>query len=93
MQKKHIIIVLGVLVTFMVVLSASAWAAGTGKVNINKASVEELTTLKGIGPSYAQKIVDYRTQSGPFKKAEDITNVPGIGTKTWEANKDKITVK
>jgi len=93
MKKHHLIIVLGVLVTFMVVLSASAWAAGAAKVNINKASVEELTTLKGIGPSYAQKIVDYRTKVGPFEKAEDITNVPGIGTKTWEANKDKITVR
>ena len=93
MKKHHLIIVLGVLVTFMVVLSASAWAAGAAKVNINKASVEELTTLKGIGPSYAQKIVDYRTKGGPFEKAEDITNVPGIGTKTWEANKDKITVR
>lgn len=93
MKKNNLIIVFGILVMFMVVLSASAWAANTGKVNINKASVEELSTLKGIGPSYAQKIVDYRTQVGTFKKAEDITNVPGIGAKTWEANKDKITVQ
>ena len=93
MKKKNLLIVMGVLVTFMMVLSANAWAASSGKVNINKASVEELTTLKGIGPSYAQKIVDYRTKVGPFKKAEDIMNVPGIGKKTWEANKDKITIR
>ena len=93
MKKKNLLIVMGVLVTFMMVLSASAWAASSGKVNINKASVEELTTLKGIGPSYAQKIVDYRTKVGPFKKAEDIMNVPGIGEKTWEANKDKISIR
>ena len=93
MKNKNLIIVLGILTLFVVVFSATAWAAGTDKVNINKASVEELTMLKGIGPSYAEKIVDYRTQNGDFKKAEDITSVPGIGAKTWEANKDKITVK
>ena len=61
------------------------------KININKASVEELSTLKRIGPSYAQRIVDYRKQNGPFEKPEDIMKVRGIGVKTFEANKDFIT--
>jgi competence protein ComEA len=61
------------------------------KVNINKASVDELSTLKRIGPSYAQRIVDYRKQNGPFEKPEDIIKVRGIGIKTYEVNKDIIT--
>jgi competence protein ComEA len=60
------------------------------KVNINKASVDELSTLKRLGPYYAQRIVDYRKQNGPFEKPEDIMKVRGIGIKTFEANKDFI---
>jgi len=61
------------------------------KININKATVDELSTLKRVGPSYAQRIVDYREQNGPFQKPEDIMKVKGIGLKTFEANKDMIT--
>ncbi|NVM21534.1 MAG: ComEA family DNA-binding protein [Desulfobacterales bacterium] len=64
-----------------------------GKININQASVEELTQLIHIGPKYAERIVRYREEQGPFKNPEDIINVQGIGLKTWEANKDKITIE
>jgi competence protein ComEA len=60
------------------------------KININKATVDELCNLKRIGPSYAQRIVDYREQNGPFQKPEDIMKVKGIGLKTFEANKEII---
>jgi competence protein ComEA len=60
------------------------------KININKATVDELVTLKRIGPSYAQRIVDYRNENGPFQKPEDIMQVRGIGMKTYEANKSII---
>jgi len=60
------------------------------KININKATVDELCVLKRIGPSYAQRIVDYREQYGPFEKPEDIMKVKGIGWKTFEANKEII---
>jgi competence protein ComEA len=63
------------------------------KININKASVEELTQLKQIGPKYAERIVEYREAHGPFEQPEDVMKVPGIGPKTWEANEDCITVK
>jgi competence protein ComEA len=79
------------LVTFLVGLGiGTALAQDQVKVNINKASVDELSTLKRIGPSYAQRIVDYRKQNGPFEKPEDIMKVRGIGIKTFEANKDFI---
>ena len=61
------------------------------KININKATVEELTALKRIGPSYAQRIVDYREQHGPFQQPEDLMKVQGIGTKTFETLKDVIS--
>ncbi|MEG1584489.1 MAG: helix-hairpin-helix domain-containing protein [Anaerovorax sp.] len=61
-------------------------------VNINSANFEELQTLTGIGPSTAEKILDYRNTSGKFKKIEDLKNVSGIGEKTFEKFKDKICV-
>lgn len=63
------------------------------KVNINKASVEELTQLQGVGPAYAERIVEYREAHGPFERPEGIMNVKGIGQKIWETNKDRITIE
>ena len=61
-------------------------------VNINTASQTELETLPGIGPTTAQKIIQYREQNGPFVSTQDIINVPGIGPGTYERIKDLITV-
>ena len=61
-------------------------------VNINTATLEELDTLPGIGPTTAQKIIDYREENGPFSVIEDIMNVSGIGPATFEDLKDLITV-
>lgn len=63
-----------------------------GKVNINTADLTQLQTLSGVGPVTAQKIIDYRTQSGRFSTIEDLKNVSGIGDKTFEKLKDSITV-
>lgn len=75
-------------------LSNSGEVAGAyqGKVNINLASKTELGTLSGVGPSMAQKIIDYRDKNGFFNKIEDIKQVSGIGDKTFESLKDYITV-
>ena len=64
----------------------------TELVNINTASIAELDTLPGIGPTTAQKIIDYRDQNGPFLNIEDIVNVSGIGPASYERLKDLITV-
>lgn len=62
-------------------------------ININTASVEELDNLPGIGPTIAQRIVDYRTENGPFSVIEDILNVSGVGPSTFDEIKDLITVQ
>src|SRR5215208_2825074 len=64
----------------------------TELININTATSAELDTLPGIGPTTAQKIIDYRDQNGPFINTEDIINVSGIGPGTYERLKDLITV-
>jgi competence protein ComEA len=64
----------------------------TEVININTATTLQLDTLPGIGPTTAQKIVEYREQNGPFLSIEDIVNVPGIGPATYEDIKDLIWV-
>ena len=61
-------------------------------IDINTATLEEFDSLPGIGPTTAQKIVDYRDANGPFAAIEDIMNVSGIGPSTFEDIKDLITV-
>jgi competence protein ComEA len=61
-------------------------------VNINTATLDELNALPGIGPTIAQRIIDYRDQNGAFSTIEDIKNVSGIGPATFEEIKDLITV-
>jgi competence protein ComEA len=62
------------------------------KININTASAQELTELKYIGDKVAERIIQYRKEHGPFKSPGDITNVRGIGTKIFDANKERITI-
>lgn len=66
---------------------------GTGKVNVNRATEEELQTLNGIGPSKAAAIVQDREENGPFKSVDDLDRVSGIGEKTLENIRDSITVR
>ena len=71
-------------------------APSTGKddglIDLNTASVDLLDTLPDIGPVRAQAIVDYRERNGPFQSVEDIINVSGIGSATYEAVRDLVTV-
>lgn len=62
------------------------------KININTASAEQLTQLENIGDVKAQKIIDYRNSNGGFKTTSEITQVDGIGEKTYEKIKNNITV-
>ena len=64
----------------------------SSKININKASLEELMTLKNIGESKAKAIIEYRTTVGLFKTIDEIKNVSGIGDTIFESLKDFITI-
>ncbi len=67
-------------------------AVPNGKINLNTATKQQLVTLKGIGDTFAQRIIDYRKDK-KFNSIEDIKNVKGIGDKTFEDIKDYITVE
>jgi competence protein ComEA len=64
----------------------------SGKININTATLAQLDTLPGIGPAYAQRIIDYRNSNGGFKSCEEVKNVKGIGDKTYVKFSDLITI-
>jgi competence protein ComEA len=72
-------------------LAASCFAADT--VDINRADAASISaTLTGVGPSKAEAIVAHRKQNGPFKSAEQLALVKGIGLKLVEKNRDRIVV-
>jgi competence ComEA-like helix-hairpin-helix protein len=75
------------------VRSADKAEAAAAKVNINTADVKALMTLTGVGRKVAEKIVEYRDSHGPFKKAEELRKVEGVGNGVWERNRERIVTK
>ena len=78
-------------------IAAALWviapiALAAGALNVNQATADELVTLDGIGPVYAERIVEYRSEHGGFESVQELTEVQGIGGKTVVAIKDQITV-
>ncbi len=63
-----------------------------GPVKLNAATAAELQRLPGIGPAMAKRIIDYRTQYGPFRSVTDLLSVKGIGPKTLEKLTPLVTV-
>lgn len=100
MRHLKKLFVLTMAVTLVVVIAPGLLAGETQKItddvtkiNINKACVDELLQLKFIGPKFAERIVQYRTEHGPFERVEDIMKVRGVGQKALDANKDIITLE
>ena len=77
-------------------LALAIWFAFSGAalavVNINTATKEELTSLKGVGDKRAQEIIDYRKKNGNFKSVEDLEKVPGIGPGLMKQIRSEVTV-
>ena len=74
------------------VVAPTAPASAAGMININTAGAAELDKLSGVGPVLAERIIQYRTEHGPFAKPEDLGNVSGIGDKTYEKMASQVSV-
>jgi competence protein ComEA len=90
MVRKMVTVLIVVLAVAALVQVAAA--GEPVKIDLNKASAEELMQIKGIGKTYAQRIVEYRENNGQFTQIEDIMKVRGIGEKLFESVKDIIVV-
>lgn len=67
-------------------------SASERPVNINKAGLEELQTVRGIGPALAERIMNYRQANGGFKTLEELKEVKGIGDAKFEKIRSQITM-
>ena len=64
----------------------------SGTVYVNRASISQFDSLSGIGPVLAKRIVDYRSANGPFVDIAELQKVPGIGMKTFERIKSRLSL-
>lgn len=71
---------------------SQAAAPAKATVNLNLATLDQLETLPGIGRKTAERIIEHRTKSGPFKRIEELMNVKGIGEKSFLKLKPMIVV-
>uniref|UniRef100_Q47IV8 Competence protein ComEA helix-hairpin-helix region n=1 Tax=Dechloromonas aromatica (strain RCB) TaxID=159087 RepID=Q47IV8_DECAR len=77
----------------LLMASCLLWAGvALAQININTATPEQLDGLKGIGPTKAKAIVDYRKKNGPFKSVDELQNVPGIGPATLKDLRPDVVV-
>ncbi len=81
----------GILILFL--LAPLALGDESPKIDLNTATRSQLDGLPGIGPVIAERILELREKSGPFKRIEDLMNIRGIGEKKFLKLKDLITVK
>lgn len=72
--------------------NAAAMNSAPGKISLNQANASELDTLPGIGPVIAARIVEHRTQNGPFKNIAEIKDVSGIGDSLFGKIKDLVSL-
>ena len=61
-------------------------------ININTADLDQLTTLRGIGPAIGQRIIDFREEQGDFKTLDELLQVRGIGDSVFKGIRDSITI-
>ncbi len=88
-RKVCLVFVLEALVSFV---GGLAGAEDNAKININTATIEELSSLKGIGEKKAKSIVEHREKEGSFATIADLKDVKGVGDKIFNKIKDQITV-
>ncbi|MEE9218830.1 MAG: ComEA family DNA-binding protein [Acidobacteriota bacterium] len=81
-----------VVVSVLATLLAVAADADAARLDVNKASAQELEALPYVGPALAQRIVDFREAHGPFKSVDDLLKVQGIGEKILARLRSRVTV-
>ena len=97
MRNNHFAFVAAVLAFSLAALvapglaSADSKPAPTARVNVNTATVEQLTLLPGVGPSKAERVIAWRTKNGDFKRVADLRKVKGFGAKKLEKLKGFLT--
>jgi competence ComEA-like helix-hairpin-helix protein len=69
-----------------------AWEAAEMRIDLNRADAQQLQQIAGIGPVLSEAIVAWREENGPFRRTEDLLQVPGIGEKTLEAIQDELVI-
>ncbi len=69
-----------------------AWEAAEMRIDLNRADAQQLQQIAGIGPVLSEAIVAWREENGPFRRTEDLLQVPGIGEKTLEAIRDELVI-
>lgn len=75
-----------------IILFLSGIGLALAAVNINTASIDELNAVKGIGPSKAKAIVEYRDKNGPFKSLDELKEVKGFGDKSVDKLRGELSV-
>src|SRR5687768_6272648 len=92
-KSLHIFTLAIVLLSLSTIAFAAEGNTASGVVNINTADASQLALLPRIGEKAAQRIIEYRTEHGPFKKATDLMQVKGIGAKTFEGLSAYVAVE
>ncbi|OQY20303.1 MAG: hypothetical protein B6I36_01565 [Desulfobacteraceae bacterium 4572_35.1] len=80
-------------ITTILATPATILAADTGEININTATKIELQEIKGVGPSMAEKIINYKEQHGQFHKISELCNIKGIGEKSLQKIAGQVCIK
>jgi competence protein ComEA len=93
MYRTNRVFTILLLVVLTLSAAGSLAAEASGVVNINTADSEQLSLLPRVGPTVAQRIVDFRQENGRFQTLEDLMLVRGIGEKTFELIKPHITLE
>lgn len=84
MRKSLHIFTLAILLLSLSTVAFAESGTASGVVNINTADASQLALLPRIGEKAAQRIIEYRTEHGPFKKVTDLMQVKGVGAKTFD---------
>ena len=92
-MKKNKIIFCIALIAIFSLLAALSYAKDADKINLNKATVEELSKVPGLNPDLAKKIIDARKENGEFVDMDELLDIDGIDAKLLRQLKKYLIIK